>query len=103
MEDITIENGMLVIRVPMETTRSNPYDEEYNDPMQNIIGLYEGEYNNGICYRIDMDYKGKSDQWSDYFFKLNGDKKEFEDLMTRLHVDYVEDVKSKFDPIDDEI
>lgn len=92
MEDIKIEDGQLVIRVPMMSYRSNPYDDDKNDPMQNIIGLYSDEYDNGICYRIDMSYKGKSDQWSDYFFKLNGTKDEFEELMHTLGIDYVIDI-----------
>jgi hypothetical protein len=92
MENVTIEDGQLVIRVPMDTTRSNPYDEDYHPTMQNIIGLYEGEYRNGICYRIDMDYKGKDDEWSDYFYKCDLDRADFDAIMLRLGIDVVYDI-----------
>jgi len=84
------EKENLVITVPLKTTRSNPYmGDDYHPKMDNIIGLYEGEYKNGLCFRIDMDYKGKDDQWSDYFFKLDGDKKEFEGMIKELGIDAV--------------
>jgi hypothetical protein len=44
----------------------------------------------GFCYRIDMDYKGKDDQWTDYFFKWFGNRNEFGKLCKQLAIDVVE-------------
>ena len=90
------ENNKLIIEVPLKTRRFNPYNEMATGngdvgEMDNIIGLYENEYKNGLCFRIDMDYKDKSDQWSDYFFKLDGTKKEFEEMCLELEIDAIYD------------
>ena len=79
----------LVITIPLKSHRANPWDDDFSEEMDNIIGLYEREYENGLCYRIDMDYKGKPDQWTDYFFKLDGTLEEFEEMCKYLGVDYV--------------
>lgn len=83
------ENDNLIITIPLKTHRSNPYMDDYSQEMDNIIGLYEGEYNNGLAYRIDMEYKGKDDQYSDYFFKLNGSKEEFDKMIKELGIDVI--------------
>ena len=90
-----IEDNNLIITVPLKTRRFNPYnDMAGEDPdtgeMSNIIGLYENDYTNGLCYTIDMDYKGKDDQWSDYFFRLDGTHEEFEEMCKYLKISYVE-------------
>jgi len=82
-----IDKENLIITIPRFTTRNNPYSEEYHPKMDNIIGIYEDEYNNGLAYRIDMDYKGKDDQYTDYFFKLNGEKEEFNEMCKDLEID----------------
>ena len=79
----------LVITIPLRTLRYNSYDEDYCEEGENIIGLYERGYENGLCYRIPMDYCGKPDQWSDYFFKLNGTLEEFKEMCNSLGVEYV--------------
>lgn len=81
----------LVITIPLKTQRFNPYKEMagrngYVGEMDNIIGFYENEYSNGLVYRIDMEYKGKDDQFTDYFYKLNGSLKEFEEMIKELGV-----------------
>jgi hypothetical protein len=43
----------------------------------------------GFCYRIDMSYKGKSDQWTDFFFKFYGDDAEFVSLCRGLKIELV--------------
>jgi len=80
----------LVIKVPLKTERSNPWDENYHPEMDAIIGLIESDMDMGFCYRIDMDYKGKDDQWTDYFFKWHGDRQDFEKLCGRLSLDVIE-------------
>ena len=82
------EGDNLVITVPLKGFRFNPYDES-EGPMDNIIGVYENEYDNGLAYRIDMSYKAKPDQWSDYFFKLDGTLEEFREMCKEIGVDYV--------------
>ena len=79
----------LVISVPMTGQRFNPYSEEAAGPMPNIIALIESDIDMGFCFRIDMQYKGKDDQWSDYFFKWHGDQEEFEALCNKLKLDIV--------------
>ncbi len=86
-KELKIENGNLIITIPTKTIRQNPYDEDEKGEMDNIVGLYENEFNNGLAYRIDMAYKGKADQTSDYFFKLNGSKEEFEAMIKALNID----------------
>jgi hypothetical protein len=74
----------------MKTERTNPWDENYHPEMDNIIGLIESDFDMGFCYRIDMDYKGKDDQWTDYFFKWFGNRNEFGKLCKQLAIDVVE-------------
>ncbi|MBP6858208.1 MAG: hypothetical protein KBC33_00030 [Candidatus Pacebacteria bacterium] len=82
-------NDNLVITVPMKSRRMNPWEDSPGEEMDNIIGLIESDMDMGLCYRIDMDYKGKPDQWTDYFYKWNGSQKEFEILCTQLLIDVV--------------
>ena len=81
----------LVIEIPLITQRSNPWDESYHPDMPNIIGLIEGENDMGFCYRIDMEYKDKGDQWTDYFYKFFGSPEEFRKLCKKLKIDWIED------------
>jgi hypothetical protein len=83
------EGDNLIITIPLKQRRYNPWMDEHVGEMDNIIGLYEDEYTNGLCYRIDMDYKGKPDQWSDYFFKLDGTEDEFNEMCKELGIDSV--------------
>lgn len=82
-------NDDLVITVPMKSVRSNPWDDNYHPEMDAIIGLIESDYDMGFCYRIDMDYKDKDDQWTDYFFKWHGDLVEFEKICSELSIGVV--------------
>ena len=96
MKEYKKEGDNLIITIPLKTRRYNPYQEMAGEDgdtgeMDNLIGLYEGEYNNGLAHRIDMNYKDKSDQWSDYVYKLNGDRKEFLEMCKELELDYVTD------------
>lgn len=82
----------LEIIIPLKTTRSNPYMEDYHPEMDNLIGVIESEMDFGFCYRIDMEYKNKGDQWTDYVLKLDKDmnRKEFRELCKRLDIDLVD-------------
>ena len=100
MKEYSRQGDNLIITIPLKTRRYNPYEEMAGGDgdvgeMPSLIGLYEGEYNNGLAHRIDMDYKGKSDQWSDYVYKLDGDRKEFLEMCEELGLDYIDDYSSK--------
>lgn len=93
-KDYKKENGNLVITIPLKQRRINVYEEMATGDgdvgeMDAIIGLYEDELNNGLCHRIDMDYSGKPDQYTDYFYKLDGTKEEFQEMVEELGIDAV--------------
>lgn len=89
---ITKEKDELVIKIPFSTTRSNPYMEDYHPKMDKLIGVIEGEYDYGFCYRIDMEYKDKGDQWTDWVIKVDKDMEqdEFIKLCKKLKIGIVE-------------
>mgnify|MGYP000915589125 CR=1 FL=1 len=87
--EINIKDDKLVIEVPLKAQRSNPYDPNYHDEMCNIIGVFKDDYKNGIAYRIDMEYKGKDDQWTRNFLNTDLDREDFEDLIRKLKIDAV--------------
>lgn len=87
----------LIIEIPLTQRRSNPYmselGEEYADYMDRVVGLILNEKNNcriGFAYLIDMDYKGKDDQWTDIFYEYGGNKEEFRKLCKKLRMGIVE-------------
>ena len=89
--DIYIKKEKLIIEVPLKQKRFNCYDDSewLGD---NIIALIEKQKNcnvpeMGFAYRIDMSYKGKGDQWTDFFFKYFGEQKDFEELCEKLKLD----------------
>lgn len=86
-KNLKIENNNLIITIPFKRQRNNPYDPEYKEEMNNIAGLYEDEFNNGLVYLIDMDYTGKPDQHTDYFYKTECSKEEFDKMIEELKID----------------
>jgi len=86
-----------VIESPLKTERLNSYDEDYHAKMNNIAGLIERRESNvapcyvrmGFCYVIDMQYKGKEDQFTDFFFEYSGGQEEFEELCKKLKINIV--------------
>ena len=88
-QNIYTKEDNLIIEIPLISRRSNPYDENYHPKMPNIAGLIEknkGYDKLGFCYVIDMEYSGKDDQYSDFFFEYAGGKKEFEELCKKLKI-----------------
>ena len=88
------KDGNLVIEIPYTQIRTSAYEEE-EWIGQNIIALIEDNYGGiseqmGFCYRIGMEYAGKPDQWTDYFFKFNGKRKEFQKLCKELKIEIIE-------------
>ena len=92
-ETIYRKKDNLVIEISWFQKRCNPYDDsEWMG--DNIIALIIQQKNcnwseMGFAYRIDMSYKGKDDQWTDFFYKYNGEQKEFEKLCKELKIDIV--------------
>lgn len=81
---------VIEMRVPLMTTRNNPWDEDYHPPMPNILGHIAGD-EMGFAYWIDMDYKGKGDQVSMLWWIWNGEKEEFIKLCKELGIEVVEE------------
>jgi len=91
MTKIYKKNNKLIIEVPFYSERSNPYDDSYCEKMDNVIGIITpnskcSDPDMGFCYLIDMDYKGKEDQWTNYFYKFDGEEEEFNELCTKLGI-----------------
>lgn len=76
---ITVEDGHLVIRVPMKAERSNPYDDDFKEEMDAIVGVIAGSETSFSCW-IDMAYKDKGDQISMPFYVDYMEKDEFRTL-----------------------
>lgn len=76
--------------VPIITTRSNPYDEDYSEPMDNILGHIAGD-EMGFAHWIDMGYKDKPDQISTLFWIYVGEKEDFKKLCEDLKIECVEE------------
>jgi hypothetical protein len=62
-----VKDDNLIIEIPLKVKRHNPYTDEDVGEMDNIIGIIDKD-RYGFAYQIDMDYKGKSDQWTDIFY-----------------------------------
>ncbi len=88
------KDNKLVIEVPLTVNRYNPYSNSIVGKMPNIIGLIllNPKNNNtemGFVSRIDMSYKGKNDQWTDFFYQWFNDQESFEKLCKKLKIDVV--------------
>lgn len=89
MEKIYTKNKKLVIEIPLKVNRHNPYDKDFKDEMDNIVGVIAGN-DIGFANWIDMDYAGKEDQISEIFYKFFGDKDSFINLCNSLDIAYYE-------------
>jgi hypothetical protein len=64
------DNKNLIISIPLKQMAHNPYDETYEEEIDNIIGVIAGnEY--GFCNLIDMSYAGKDSQIGSWFVKFD--------------------------------
>ena len=82
---ITEKNGNLILTLtlPKFVPRSGQYmpKDSPKDRMHNITGLLDqrtGEF--GFAQMIDMSYKGKEDQYTDFFFRADHFLDELEDF-----------------------
>jgi len=76
--------------------RSNPYMEgEDVGSYPTYVGLlYKDRWGNdkiGFAHVIDMDYKDKSDQWTDIVIEYQGIEKDFKKLCEDLKIGYVDE------------
>ena len=83
----------LVVTIPLKTKRYNPYDEQENREMNNIVGVIRGHHEGendwdemGFMYLQDFDYKGKEDQLTDWCIKWSEGTEEFEKLCEYLQI-----------------
>ena len=83
----------LVIKVPLQQNRYNPYMEKVVGEMDNIVALIaKDQYDNeemGFAHWIDRSYKGKDDDVSDFWFKWWGDQNDFEKICKKLKISIV--------------
>ena len=82
----------IIIEIPFYNERSNPYDQSFHEQMNNIVGLIcpeKGcsEPEMGFSKNIDMSYKGKPDQETDFFYKYWGKKEDFIKLCKDLEIE----------------
>lgn len=62
------KNWVITLSFPQEENRYNPYEDGPTGKMDSIIGLIDDDMSQwGLSWRIDMDYKGKGDQWTSNF------------------------------------
>lgn len=102
-DEIFLEDGNLVVkrhigkdsvtelsRNPLLVDRYNPYVGDLTGiKMENILGLFEKD-KCGFAFWIDMDYKGKADQYTDYFYIYEGDQEVFMKKCLELGIGIVE-------------
>ena len=76
----------LIIEIPLTTRRFCPYSQEKKEGMKNIVALINKE-EMGFAKYIDMDYKGKADQWTSLFYQYWGEQKDFEMICEEIGID----------------
>lgn len=84
----------LNIKIPLKAKRFNPYTDEYVGEMNNISGLICNHKNGlvecGFVQMIDMQYKGKDDQWTDYIVVCDEESEDFKKLCEKLNIGLIE-------------
>lgn len=90
---LSIKNNNLIIEIPLYQKRSSPY-EKGTWQGENIIGVIEPEPNCsdnkcGLAYRIDMSYKGKPDQHTDFFYIHFEGEKDFVKICKKLDIEII--------------
>jgi hypothetical protein len=89
MEQITKDKDNLIIKIPLKQEVYNPYTDEVEGEIDNIIGVIEGD-KVGFAYLIDRTYKDKSPDISTTFYEDYMDKDEFSALCVTLGLDVYE-------------
>ena len=99
--DIKRKKDKIIFEFPFWTNRFNPYmiDDDGNPEdvgrHETLIGVISydkcGNTRTGFCNVIDMDYKDKTDQWSDYIIITSHSIKDFIEVCKKLKIKYVDD------------
>ena len=83
MEKTYIKDGSLIIEIPLKTRRTNCYMESKENPtgdiggMDHVVGIVDNE-EIGFGFWIDMNYKGKPDQYTGILYDWLGGQEDFE-------------------------
>ena len=86
--NITKENNELVIRLPMEQAAFD-YSYEEVGTVPALIGIIAGD-EQGISGLIDITYKGKGPQISDFTVKTDYTRNKFINKCSELGIDFFE-------------
>jgi len=89
MDKIFIKNKNLVIEIPLKQDIYNPYSDEIEGEMDNIIGVIAKDEIGFSCL-IDRSYKDKGPDISDIFYQYWDSKKNFRELCKKLKIDVYE-------------
>lgn len=92
----------LIFKVPLQTTRYDPFQDKEYGSMDNVAACIEHtnskdngndfDLRMGFCYVIDMAYKGKDDQYTDLFFEVDWmTEKQFRKLVEELKLSLIEE------------
>lgn len=86
----------IIIEIPFWTKRYNPISDEWFGKHPTLTGLIIEHRKGGndwddvgFALTIDMDYKGKMDQWTDIWFQYDGENEEFEKLCKKWNIPFV--------------
>ena len=72
------KNNKIYFEVPAFEQRYNPYSDDYFGSYPTLTAIIDREENKmGWAWTIDMDYKGKTDQFSNIVREWPGSKEEF--------------------------
>lgn len=99
---ITKDKDYLIIKTPLKKKRYNLEGEDAGE-MDRIVALITtDEYGNeemGFCEWIDMSYKGKDNQYTDFWYKWWGDREEFEDICRALGINIIYFITEPYEEI----
>lgn len=85
----------IIFEIPCDSPRYDPYAEKEYGSHPTLVGLISldelGSKEFGWANVIDMNYKGKPDQFTDYLIKWWGSEEEFVKICKEIGVDVVTD------------
>lgn len=92
------QDGKIIFEFPEELPRSNPWTEGDVGSFPYFTGIIVPQKNcsdpeMGFAGTIDMDYKGKPDQWSDIIVHWHGEKEDFIKKCEELGVEHFEYIR----------
>ena len=86
----------IIIEIPFWSKRYNPISDEWFGKYPTLTGMVVEHRKGGndwddigFALTIDMDYKGKDDQYTDIWFQYNGEVEEFEKLCKKWNIPFI--------------